>query len=43
LFVATAVAAGLVATKGEIDPAAHTEVIDFGKFVCYGPIRFART
>ena len=26
-------AAGLVASKGVIDPAAHAEVIDFGKFV----------
>ena len=33
MFVATAIAAGLVASKGVIDPAAHTEVIDFGKFV----------
>jgi hypothetical protein len=34
MFVATAVAAGLVATNtGVIDPAAHTEVIDFGKMV----------
>ena len=33
MFVATAVAAGLAASKGVIDPAAHTEVIDFGKFV----------
>jgi hypothetical protein len=33
MFVATAVAAGLVASKGLIDPAAHAEVIDFGKFV----------
>ena len=33
MFVATAVAAGLVASKAVIDPAAHTEVIDFGKFV----------
>lgn len=33
MFVATAVAGGLVASKGVIDPAAHAEVIDFGKFV----------
>ena len=33
MFVATAIAAGLAASKGVIDPAAHTEVIDFGKFV----------
>jgi hypothetical protein len=33
MFVATAVAAALVASKGVIDPAAHAEVIDFGKFV----------
>lgn len=33
MFVATAMAAGLVASKGVIDPAAHAEVIDFGKFV----------
>lgn len=33
MFVATAIAAGLVASKGVIDPAAHAEVIDFGKFV----------
>ena len=33
MFVATGVAAALVASKGVIDPAAHTEVIDFGKFV----------
>jgi hypothetical protein len=34
MFVATAVAAGLVATNaGVIDPAAHAEVIDFGKMV----------
>ncbi len=33
MFVATAIAAGLVASKGVIDPAAHTVVIDFGKFV----------
>jgi hypothetical protein len=34
MFVATAVAAGLVASyQGVIDPAAHVEVIDFGKFV----------
>ncbi len=33
MFVATAVAAGLVASKGVIDPAAHAEVIDFGKLV----------
>ena len=33
MFVATAIAAGLVASKSVIDPAAHTEVIDFGKFV----------
>ena len=33
MFVATAIAAGLVASKGVIDPAAHIEVIDFGKFV----------
>ena len=33
MFVATAIAAALVASKGVIDPAAHTEVIDFGKFV----------
>ena len=33
MFVATAEAAGLVASKGVIDPAAHAEVIDFGKFV----------
>ena len=33
MFVATAVAAGLVASKGVTDPAAHTQVIDFGKFV----------
>ena len=33
MFVATAVAAALVASKGVIDPAAHAEVLDFGKFV----------
>ena len=34
MFAATAVAAGLVATdSGVIDPAAHGEVIDFGKMV----------
>ncbi|MGA7052809.1 MAG: hypothetical protein WBZ37_16350 [Mycobacterium sp.] len=33
MFVATAMAAGLVASKGVIDPGAHAEVIDFGKFV----------
>jgi hypothetical protein len=34
MFVATAVAAGLEATNsGVIDPAAHGEVIDFGKMV----------
>jgi hypothetical protein len=34
MFVATAVAAGLVATnKGVLDPSAHAEVIDFGKMV----------
>ncbi len=33
MFVATAMAAGLMASKGVIDPAAHAEVIDFGKFV----------
>ena len=34
MFVATAVAAGLVASnKGIVDPAAHAEVIDFGKMV----------
>jgi len=33
MFVATAVAAGLVASTGVIDPAAHSGVIDFGKFV----------
>jgi hypothetical protein len=34
MFVATAVAAGLVATnKGVVDPSAHAEVIDFGKMV----------
>jgi hypothetical protein len=34
MFVSTAVAAGLVATNsGVIDPAAHGEVIDFGKMV----------
>jgi hypothetical protein len=33
MFVATAIAGGLAASKGVIDPAAHTEVIDFGKFV----------
>ncbi len=34
MFVATAVAAGLVASnKAVIDPAAHAEVIDFGKMV----------
>jgi hypothetical protein len=34
MFVATAVAAGLVASNnGVIDSAAHVEVIDFGKFV----------
>ena len=33
MFVATAVAAALVASKGVIDPAAHTGVIDFGKGV----------
>jgi hypothetical protein len=34
MFVATAVAAGLEATNsGVVDPAAHAEVIDFGKMV----------
>ena len=34
MFVSTVVAAGLVAiNKGVIDPAAHAEVIDFGKMV----------
>lgn len=33
MFVATAVAAGLAATKGIVDPAAHVEVINFGKMV----------
>jgi hypothetical protein len=34
MFVAIAVAAGLVATnKGVLDPSAHAEVIDFGKMV----------
>jgi hypothetical protein len=34
MFVATAVAAGLVAgDKGMTDPAAHLEVINFGKLV----------
>lgn len=34
MFVATAVAAGLLATRtGVIDPAAHAEVISFGKMV----------
>ena len=34
MFVATAVAAGLVASnEGVTDPAAHVEVIDFGKMV----------
>jgi hypothetical protein len=34
MFVATAIAAGLAATdSGVIDPAAHVEVIDFGKMV----------
>ena len=33
MFVATGVAAALVASKGVIDPAAHSQVIDFGKFV----------
>jgi hypothetical protein len=34
MFVSTAIAAGLVASnKGVIDPAAHAEMIDFGKMV----------
>ena len=33
MFVATAVAAGLVASRGVINPAADAEVIDFGRFV----------
>ena len=34
MFVATAVAAGLVASnKGVIDPSAHAELVDFGKMV----------
>jgi hypothetical protein len=34
MFVATAIAAGLTATKhGVVDPRAHLEVIDFGKMV----------
>ena len=34
MFVATAVAAGLVATNtGVVDPAAHAEVIDLGKMI----------
>jgi hypothetical protein len=34
MFVATAVAAGLVSTNaGVIDPATHAEVVDFGKMV----------
>ena len=33
MFVATAVAAGLVASRGVIKPAADAEVIDFGRFV----------
>ncbi len=33
MFVATGVAAALVASKGVIDPAAHPQVIDFGKFI----------
>ena len=33
MFIATAMAVCLVASKGGIDPAAHAEVIDFGKFV----------
>ncbi len=33
MFVATGVAAALVASKGVIDPVAHPQVIDFGKFV----------
>jgi hypothetical protein len=34
MFVSTAVAAGLVATNsGVVDPAAHAEVVDFGKMV----------
>ena len=33
MFIATAVAAGLVSTNSGVDPAAHAEVVDLGKMI----------